>query len=213
MRVRRRYVRLRLFPMCRVLCVGECLRAVVRAHSIGISTGNPLSFEPSLNVFNGAALDAADYAISVAESLGIRLIVPLTDDYHYYLGGKHDFTDWLGLNESEFYTSSAAIGAFENVRWLTSMDWIGCAICEFVVWLSQYISHRVQHVNPYTNRTAANEPAILAWETGNELSPPSNWTQTIAEFIKSVDGNHLVLDGSFGVNVASLPIAAVDMYR
>ena len=42
------------------------------------STGNPLSFEPALGVFNDSALDAADYAIHVAESVGIKLIVPLT---------------------------------------------------------------------------------------------------------------------------------------
>lgn len=58
----------------------------VRSHSVGISTGNPLSFEPSLNVFNDSALDAADYAVYVAVQLGIRLIVPLTDNYHYYHG-------------------------------------------------------------------------------------------------------------------------------
>ncbi len=32
----------------------------VRAHTLGVSTGNPLSFEPSLSVFNDSALDAAD---------------------------------------------------------------------------------------------------------------------------------------------------------
>jgi hypothetical protein len=99
------------------------------------------------------------------------------------------------------------------------------------------------HVNPYTGRTALSEPAILvgrvvmagsrlgicgptarthlvffsispqAWETGNELQPPANWTGAIAAFIKSIDSNHLVLDGTYGINAEALPLPDVDLYR
>ena len=61
---------------------------VVRSHTLGISCGNPLSFERSLNVFNESALDAADYAVFTAEVLGLKLIIPLTDNYHYFHGGN-----------------------------------------------------------------------------------------------------------------------------
>lgn len=54
---------------------------VVRAHTLGISTGNALSFEPSLGVFNASALDSADWAIAEATRLGLKLIVPLTDNW------------------------------------------------------------------------------------------------------------------------------------
>lgn len=162
---------------------------VVRAHTVGISTGNPLSFEPALGVFNDSALDAADYAIHVAESVGIKLIVPLTDQYHYFHGGYHNFCDWLGVPESEFYTNPQVISAFQD-----------------------YVRHRLTHVNPYTGRTALSEPAILAWETGNELQPPANWTGAIAAFIKSIDSNHLVLDGTYGINAEALPLPDVDLY-
>ncbi len=54
---------------------------VVRSHSLGISTGNPLSFEPMLGIFNDTALAAADFAISVAGGVGLKLIIPLTDNY------------------------------------------------------------------------------------------------------------------------------------
>eukprot|EP01044_Picomonas_judraskeda_P010151 COSAG03_NODE_1288_length_4397_cov_11.788041_4_plen_122_part_00 len=55
--------------------------AVIRSHSLGVSTGHPKAFEPALGVFNDTALDAADYAVYMAEQLGLRLIVPLTDNY------------------------------------------------------------------------------------------------------------------------------------
>ena len=71
---------------------------VIRAHTVGVSTGNPLSFEPQLGVFaegGGKASDHIDYAVYRAGISGIRLIVPLTDNYAYFHGGKHDFVDWV----------------------------------------------------------------------------------------------------------------------
>jgi len=55
------------------------------------------------------------------------------------------------------------------------------------------------------------EPAILAWETGNELpNPPTAWSARISAYIKSLDSNHLVLDGTYGINqqvsVAARPV-------
>jgi len=166
---------------------------LVRGHTLGISTGSALSFEPALGVFNGSALDAADFAISVADELGLRLIIPLTDNWRYYHGGKHSFTDWLGLpSEEDFYSDSRAVAAFEA-----------------------YIAARLAHVSSYTGRAARDEPAIAFWETGNELRPPTSppsvasWTERIAAFIKAADGNHLVLDGTDGV-VAAHATASVD---
>lgn len=161
---------------------------LVRGHTLGISSGNPLSFEPALGVFNSSALDAADFAISVAAELGLRLIIPFTDNWHYFHGGKHDFTDWLKLNESAFYTDERAIGAFEA-----------------------YIAARLAHVNPYTGNAAREEPAIAMWETGNELSAPAAWTERIAAFVKGPCGaQQLVLDGNDGVD-ASHALSHVDV--
>jgi hypothetical protein len=39
------------------------------------------------------------------------------------------------------------------------------------------------------------DKALLAWETGNELLCPPEWTAKAAAYIKSVDKNHLVIDG------------------
>lgn len=162
---------------------------VVRAHTLGISTGSNLSFEPRLSVWNHAALESIDYAVYRAGELGLKLIVPLTDNWHYYHGGKHDFTDWIGVPEADFYSNTRVIAAFKD-----------------------YIKHLLQHVNRYTGRRYCDEPAVLAWETGNELMPPANWTADIAAFLKALDPKHLVLSGHHGVAAAELPIAAVDMY-
>ena len=60
---------------------------VVRAHTLGVSTGNTqYSFEGSKGTFNDAAAERMDFAIARAQARGIRLIIPLTDNYDYYHG-------------------------------------------------------------------------------------------------------------------------------
>jgi len=68
---------------------------VVRAHTLGVSTGDPHSLEPSLDEFNDRAFATIDYAIAQAGRLGLRLMVPLTDNWDYYHGGRADFTSTL----------------------------------------------------------------------------------------------------------------------
>ena len=106
---------------------------------------------------------------------------------------------WLGLsNTSSFYTDEQAIGAFRT-----------------------YVKRRLDHVNPYTGRRARDEPAIIAWESGNELTmlehndggpPPAEWTCGLAHFIKGIDANHLFMDGAYGVDPNTLGCAAVDLH-
>lgn len=76
------------------------------------------------------------------------------------------------------------------------------------------------HKNPYTGLTYAQDPTILAYETGNELygsiwgdmNVPRAWVQEIAKYIKSLGPHKLVLDGTYGVNSTHLDIPEVDIY-
>jgi mannan endo-1,4-beta-mannosidase len=73
----------------------------------------------------------------------LRLIIPLTDNWHYPVGGKHNFTDWRGISdENQFYYNPQVIGDFET-----------------------YISTQLNRVNSYTGVSYKNDPTILAWET------------------------------------------------
>jgi hypothetical protein len=59
----------------------------------------------------------------------------------------------------------------------------------------------------------ADDKAILAWETGNELESPPAWTREIAAYIKSLDKNHPVIDGFHSPTIRdeSLAIPEVDI--
>ncbi len=50
--------------------------STVRGHTLGISVGNPLSVEPTLDVFNNAAYASIDFAITAARVYGIKVSSP-----------------------------------------------------------------------------------------------------------------------------------------
>ena len=180
----------------------------IRSQTLGVSVGNPLSLEPSLNVFNEAAFDSIDWAVYQAREHGLRIFAPLVDNYDYYHGGKYDFLRFRGINISstatpidplvmQFYTNRTIINDFKN-----------------------YIKHLLTHTNPYTGLTYAEDPTIFAYETGNELGGPvfgdkdvpAEWTDEICSYIKQLGPQKLCIDGVYGVATADLNIASVDIF-
>lgn len=169
---------------------------VIRSHTLGISAGCHLCLEPERGTFNQVALQHIDFAIQAAEAYHLKLIIPLVDNWRYYHGGKHTFTDWLGLpNEDMFYYDSTAIADFQR-----------------------YVSTLLNHVNIYTGIAYKNDPSILAWELGNELRAPLDWERTMADYIRGIDGNHLIASGSYNwqdrkmIFAHELALPSIDIY-
>ncbi|KAI6093838.1 glycoside hydrolase family 5 protein [Hypoxylon rubiginosum] len=181
---------------------------MIRGHTLGVSTGNPLSVWPEARVVNEQAFDSIDWAVYQAGVYGIRLLVPLVDNYDYYHGGKYNFLRWGGfdLNKNrdennplvqQFYTNSTIIDLFKD-----------------------YIKTIITHRNQYTNLTFAEDPTIFAYETGNELlgptwgdmNSPADWVQEIAQYVKSIAPQKLVVDGTYGINKTHLNIEEVDIF-
>lgn len=54
---------------------------MIRAHTAGVSTGNPLSVMPVQGEINEQAFDTIDWAVYQARRHGLRLLAPLTDNY------------------------------------------------------------------------------------------------------------------------------------
>lgn len=184
----------------------------IRAHTLGVSFGFPLSLEPDLDVFNEDAYEAVDFAILAARVYGIKLMIPLTDNYNWYHGGKYQFIQWNGI---PFQGTGADI----------TPDGVGAYFyntTSIVDSFKRYITHHLNHVNRYTGIKLKDDPTILGWETGNELSaarfgegpPPASWTREIARHIKSLAPRQLVLDGTYGIFPESgqLDVAEVDVF-
>ncbi len=64
---------------------------VVRSHTLGISVGCSICVEPTLGTFNQVALQQIDYAIQSAHNYGIKLIIPLVDNWHFLQKRSDDY--------------------------------------------------------------------------------------------------------------------------
>ncbi len=139
--------------------------------------------------FNEEAFVVLDKVLQVANEKGVRIIIPFVDNWSWW-GGRAEYAAFRDKSPDEFWTDAQIIADFKKT-------------IEFVV----------TRTNTFTGRPYSEDKAILAWETGNELTSPQSWTSEIAAYIKSLDSNHLVIDGfhSSLLRDASLAEANVDL--
>ena len=139
--------------------------------------------------FNEEAFRTLDLALEVAGRKGIRLIIPLVDNWKWQ-GGIGEYAAFRGKAPEEFWTDEQVIADFE-----------------------QTVRHVLTRVNTRTGVAYRDDPAILGWETGNELDSTPQWTARIAALMKQLDPNHLVIDGYslHGVRDASLADPNIDV--
>ncbi len=122
--------------------------------------------------FNEDAFATLDRVIAAAHRHRVRLILPFIDQWSWW-GGTAELAGFRGRKAEEVWTDPQLIQDFKDII--------------------TFVLHRV---NTVTGVRYRDDKAILAWETGNELKSPAEWVRQIAAHIKSLDSNHLVLDGT-----------------
>ncbi|KAK4191848.1 putative mannan endo-1,4-beta-mannosidase P [Podospora australis] len=180
---------------------------MIRSHTLGISVGNPLSLWPAPDQTNEAAFAPIDWAVYQARVYGLRLMVPLIDNFDYYHGGKYTFLRWAGFNLTGKESSNPQVQQFYNNKTIVNM-------------VKRYISVLLTHKNPYTNLTYAEDPTIFAIETGNELNGPvwgdmnvpTKWVREIGQHVKGLAPRKLFVDGTYGVNRTHFAVDEVDIF-
>jgi len=120
---------------------------------------------------NESALQVLDRLLQICHEEGVRLIVPLVA---YNSNVRGDVTTY----GADFWN----VGSPGNLA--------------FKDMLRQLLTR----TNAFTGRRYLDDPAILAWQTGNELvigDDPARraWLRDIAAYIKSIDPRHLLIDG------------------
>ena len=121
--------------------------------------------------FNEEAFRALDKVMHQANKIGIRVIIPFVDNWSWW-GGRAEYEQFRGKKKDEFWSDPQIIEDFKKT-----------------------ISFLINRKNTITNIKYKDDKAIFAWETGNELQCPHEWTRKIISHIKSLDKNHLVIDG------------------
>jgi len=122
--------------------------------------------------FNEDAFRALDKVLQIANEVGVRVIMPFVDNWKWW-GGVREYAAFRGKQREAFWTDPQLIADFEKT-----------------------IGFVINRTNTYTGVAYKNDKAILAWETGNELVTPFSWTREIAAYVKSLDTNHLLIEGT-----------------
>ncbi len=166
---------------------------VTRSYVITVAKTNDLPGTPrhvlAPGKFNEAAFRTLDEVLAGANHSGVRLIIPFVDNW-VWQGGRAEYAGWRGKTKDNFWTDPQLIADFK-----------------------QTIHFILTRTNTITGTRYCDDKAVLCWETGNEIVSPPAWTREIARYIKSLDTNHLVMDG-FNASVLrdeSLEIPDVDI--
>lgn len=155
--------------------------------------------------YSEEALRELDRVIAKAKERGIKIILTLSN-YWDDLGGVCAYNKW----------DNASNPSKNMHHFINDPD--------TQRWFRNYIEMLLNRTNTVTGVKYKNEPAIFSWEIMNEGhydregSDPTalrDWYQEIAQYIKSIDPNHLVSTGEEGKEVgmdnASSPYS-VDQY-
>lgn len=136
-------------------------------------------------------LERLDYVLKAASDAGIKLVIPLTNNWSDF-GGIAQYVKWRGGQyHDDFYSDPVIRG-----------------------WYQDWISHVLNRTNTLTGVKYKDDPAVMTWELGNEprckgsgIYPTSptcstdlmvGWADEMTRHIKSVDRRHLASVGDEG---------------
>ncbi len=133
-------------------------------------------------VFDEDLFVSMDRMLNYANQHGVRIILPFIDNWSHW-GGYQDLAKMRGISAADWWNSAQAKQDYKTI-----------------------VSYVLNRVNTISGIPYKDDPAIFAWETGNELRDTTDaWTTEMAAYIKSIDSNHLVLDGK-DVNISEAAI-------
>lgn len=150
--------------------------------------------------YSEAALRDLDNVIAKGKDRGIGFIIPFIN-YWDQLGGVCQYNTWAGATDPstnmEFFLSNS----------------------DTQKWYKDYIEMLLNRVNTVTGIAYKDEPAIVAWQIMNEGRNSGknaeilrDWYQEIAQYIKSIDSNHLVSTGEEGFDDGTPAVYSVGEY-
>jgi len=177
------------------------LRVLVGAD---LTNEHPKRVSPALQtqqgVYNDKLLEGLDYLLAEMSNRKMMAVLYLTNSWDWS-GGYGQYLEWNGYGTYPSVVDTA-VSWTEFQAYTTQFH--SCKPC-----VEQYLAHIrkiVSRTNSITGLPYADDPAIMAWQLGNE---PRAFSQeaipafeqnmkAAAQLIKSIDNNHLVSVGSEG---------------
>ena len=156
-----------------------------------------ITLQPQAGVYNEEDLQRLDHVIAKGKEHGVQFVIALIN-YWDQLGGIKQYNTWAG--------QTGGMKTFINGE-------------KQQKWFKDYISMLLNRVNTVTGVAYKDEPAIFSWEIMNEgrnrgENPQviRDWYQEIAQFIKSIDPNHMVSTGEEGFDEGTPAQYSIDQY-
>ncbi|MFE0464092.1 cellulase family glycosylhydrolase [Kitasatospora sp. NPDC058965] len=166
---------------------------VVRAWAFADGSGQSYRpLQPSPYRYDEQAFDSLDYAVHKAGQLGLRLVLPLVNNWPDY-GGMRQYVQWfLGLPDDSYGDGT------NHDRFYTDPNIKAC----YRAWARQLTQRR----NPYTGLRYCEDPTVMAFELANEPRCRSDksgatllaWAAEMSAHVKSLAPRQLVAVGDEG---------------
>ena len=165
----------------------------------GVKTKVEPTLQTAPGVYNDTILAGLDFLLKEMDARGMKAVLYLNNSwewsggYGYYLeqagAGRAPRPDEAGY--WPFMQFVSQFSANEKAQQL----------------FFDYVRFIVSRTNRYTNRPYTDDPAIMAWQIGNEprafsddmKQPFAKWLAQSSALIRSIDHNHLISIGSEGI--------------
>ena len=122
--------------------------------------------------FNEEAFKTLDKVLQVANELGVRVTLAFVDNWRWW-GGPREYAGFRGKPRDAFWTDPESSRIMKPRSGLSSPDGI-----------------------PTPARSTGMTKRFLPGKPGTSSRRPFSWTKEIAAYTKSLDTNHLLIDGT-----------------
>ncbi|GGI25326.1 glycoside hydrolase 5 family protein [Pedobacter mendelii] len=151
------------------------------------------------NAFDAELLKGLDFLLMEMAKRKMYAVLFLSNNWEWS-GGFLQYLNWNWKIDNETLKRKLT---WDEQRDYTS-KFYSCDACK--IDYQKQVDFIIKHKNFYTGKSYVNESAIMAWELANEPRPMrasateayKKWIVTTADYIKSIDKNHLITIGTEG---------------
>lgn len=166
--------------------------------------GEPDKVEPTLQEapgqYNDTILAGLDYLLAEMDKRDMKAVLYLNNSWEWS-GGFGYYLEQVGKGKTPLPNSAGYDAYVNHVAQFAANDSAHQLFYDYVRFI-------VGRTNRYTNRAYVDDPAIMAWQIGNEPRPFgkgnenfdafAGWLSETSALIRSLDKNHLISVGGEG---------------